>query len=111
MTTPQPARDSGFTACGMIMPSVLLPGGLPQPRYCRATGMDFAYLEADTTAGKGPLVLCLHGFPDTAWSMADLVRRLAAAGFRAVAPFMRGYPPGAIPDDRDYSALALGRDV
>jgi pimeloyl-ACP methyl ester carboxylesterase len=82
-----------------------------QPRYIRANGMEFAYLEADGSGGSGPLVLCLHGFPDTAWSLAGLLRRLAAAGFRAVAPFMRGYPPGAIPEDRDYSGLALGRDV
>ena len=61
-----------------------------QPRYIRANGMEFAYLEADGSAGAGPLVLCLHGFPDTAWSLAGLLRRLAAAGFRAVAPFMRG---------------------
>lgn len=78
-----------------------------QPRYIRANGMEFAYLEA----GEGPLVLCLHGFPDTAWSLAGLVRALGAAGFHAVAPFMRGYPPSAVPDDRDYSGLALGRDV
>jgi len=78
-----------------------------QPRYIRANGMEFAYLEV----GEGPLVLCLHGFPDTAWSMAALLRRLSAAGFRAVAPFMRGYPPSAVPDDRDYSVMALGRDV
>ncbi|MDR3415293.1 MAG: alpha/beta hydrolase [Nevskia sp.] len=78
-----------------------------QPRYIRANGMEFAYLEA----GEGPLVLCLHGFPDTAWSLGGLVRALAGAGFRACAPFMRGYPPSAIPDDRDYSGLALGRDV
>jgi pimeloyl-ACP methyl ester carboxylesterase len=78
-----------------------------QPRYIRANGMEFAYLEA----GAGPLVLCLHGFPDTAWSFAALLRRLAEAGFRAVAPFMRGYAPSAIPDDRDYSGPALGRDV
>ncbi|MBL6752139.1 MAG: alpha/beta hydrolase [Nevskia sp.] len=78
-----------------------------QPRYIRANGMEFAYL----CAGEGPLVLCLHGFPDTAWSFADLLRRLAAAGFRGVAPFMRGYAPTDIPPDRDYSCLALGRDV
>ena len=88
-----------------------------QPRYIRANGMEFAYLESGGDAADGevagarPLVLCLHGFPDTAWSMAGLVRKLSAAGFRAVAPFMRGYPPGALPDDRDYSGLALGRDV
>jgi pimeloyl-ACP methyl ester carboxylesterase len=78
-----------------------------QPRFIRANGMEFAYL----AAGDGPLVICLHGFPDTAWSFADLLQRLAAAGFRAVAPFMRGYAPTDIPPDRDYSCLALGRDV
>lgn len=78
-----------------------------QPRYIRANGMEFAYIDA----GEGPLVLCLHGFPDTAWSLTGLVRALGAAGFHAVAPFMRGYPPSSVPDDRDYSGLALGRDV
>lgn len=78
-----------------------------QPRYVRANGMEFAYL----AAGEGPLVLCLHGFPDTAWSFGDLIGRLAAAGYRAIAPFMRGYAPSDIAPDRDYSCLALGRDV
>ncbi|MDB5985554.1 MAG: alpha/beta hydrolase [Nevskia sp.] len=78
-----------------------------QPRYIRANGLEFAYLEA----GEGPLVLVLHGFPDTAWSFAPLLQRVADAGFHAVAPFMRGYPPSGLPDDRDYSLLALGRDV
>ena len=73
----------------------------------RANGLSFATLEA----GDGPLVLCLHGFPDHARSFRHQLPALAAAGFRAVAPFMRGYPPGAIPEDRDYSGLALGRDV
>lgn len=61
--------------------------------------------------GSGPLVLCLHGFPDTAWSMADLIQRLADAGFRAVAPFMRGYAPSGLAADDDYSIAALARDV
>jgi pimeloyl-ACP methyl ester carboxylesterase len=78
-----------------------------QPQFTNANGVEFAYLHA----GEGPLVLCLHGFPDTAWSFADLLRRLADSGYRAVAPFMRGYAPSAIPEDRDYSCTALGRDV
>jgi hypothetical protein len=40
----------------------------------------------------GPLVLCLHGFPDTAGSFVPVLKSLADAGYRAVAPFMRGYP-------------------
>ena len=78
-----------------------------QPRFIRANGTEFAYFEA----GSGPLVLCMHGFPDTAYSLVSLVRSLAGLGFHAVAPFMRGYPPSAIPDDRDYSVSNLGRDV
>ena len=77
------------------------------PRWIRANGLDFAYLEA----GQGPLVLCLHGFPDTAWNFRPLLGALADAGFRAVAPFMRGYAPSALAPDGDYRVETLGRDV
>lgn len=77
------------------------------PRYIRANGLEFAYLEA----GQGPLVLCLHGFPDTAWSFEPTVQALAAAGFRGVSVFMRGYAPSALPEDGDYRVSTLGRDV
>ena len=50
-------------------------------------------------AGSGPLVLLVHGFPELAVSWRGQVEALAGAGFRAVAPDMRGYggtdrPPG-----------------
>jgi hypothetical protein len=38
------------------------------PNVIRTNGVHFAYL----VAGQGPLVLCLHGFPDTAWSFVPL---------------------------------------
>ena len=41
----------------------------------------------------GPLALCLHGFPDSAWTWRHLLPALADAGFRAVTPSMRGYAP------------------
>lgn len=85
----------------------------PELHYIQANGLEFAYLQSlpATDAQSAPLVLVLHGFPDTAWSFADLLQRLSAAGYRAVAPFMRGYPPSEIPEDGDYSIPALGRDV
>jgi pimeloyl-ACP methyl ester carboxylesterase len=83
-----------------------------QPRTARANGVDLAYLEVAPPQGvSAELVLVAHGFPDTAWSFASLLTALANAGYRAVAPFLRGYPPSAIPQDGDYSALTLGRDV
>jgi pimeloyl-ACP methyl ester carboxylesterase len=79
----------------------------PVSRWIKANGLEFAYLEQ----GEGPLVLCLHGFPDTANSFRDLIGRLAANGFRAVAPFMRGYAPTSIPADGDYRVGTLARDA
>jgi pimeloyl-ACP methyl ester carboxylesterase len=72
-----------------------------------ANGLDFAYLEC----GTGPLALCLHGFPDSAWTWRHLLPELADAGFRAVAPFMRGYAPTAVPADGTYQSAALGLDA
>jgi pimeloyl-ACP methyl ester carboxylesterase len=61
-------------------------------------------------AGDGPLVLCLHGFPDHAPTFRPLVEDLAAAGFRAVAPFMRGYAPSSV-EAPTFETAALARDV
>ena len=42
-------------------------------------------------AGQGPLVLMCHGFPESWYSWRHQLKALADAGFRAVAPDMRGY--------------------
>ncbi len=70
-------------------------------------GFEVAYLEL----GSGPLALCLHGYPDSAWTWRHLMPRLAEAGYRAVAPFSRGYSPTAIPADGLYQAGVLGVDA
>ena len=73
----------------------------------RANDLEFGLLEA----GSGPLALCLHGFPDSAHTWRHLLPALAGAGFRAVAPFMRGYAPTAIPADGAYQVGALVADA
>ena len=75
--------------------------------FVEANGVRFAYL----SSGKGPLVLLLHGFPDTAHTWEHVMPQLAAAGYRAVAPFMRGYHPTAVAPDGKYDTDTLGRDV
>jgi pimeloyl-ACP methyl ester carboxylesterase len=77
-----------------------------EPRFVTANGLRFAYLEQ----GTGPLVLCAHGFPDTAHTWEHLLPELAAAGFRAVAPFMRGIHPTEIVQ-KDLSAVSYARDL
>jgi pimeloyl-ACP methyl ester carboxylesterase len=61
--------------------------------------------------GEGPLVLCLHGFPDTPYTWRFLLPVLAASGYRAVAVTSRGYEPTSQPADGDYSMAALSEDV
>lgn len=73
-----------------------------------ANGIEFEYLEH----GDGDrLALCLHGFPDDAGSMEPVMERLATAGFRCVAPWMRGYGPTDLAPDGDYSVPALAEDA
>ena len=79
---------------------------MPEIRHVDANGLRFAYLED----GRGPLILLLHGFPDTARSWDHTRARLAAKGYRAVSPWLRGYAPTAIPA-RDADVETLGRDA
>src|ERR1700758_1652506 len=74
-------------------------------QFVHANGLKFAYIEE----GSGPLVLLLHGFPDTAHTWDDLRPRIAANGYRAVSPFLRGYSPSGIPA-RDTDQETLARD-
>ncbi|SRR5579875_87416 len=71
--------------------------------------LQFGYLVEGP--GDGPLALCLHGFPDTARTFRHLLPRLAAAGFRAVAPWLRGYAPTALAPDGAYQTGALAFDA
>jgi pimeloyl-ACP methyl ester carboxylesterase len=82
-------------------------GDAPRTRMLAANGLEFATLEM----GSGPLALCLHGFPDSANSWRYLLPALAERGFHAVAPFMRGYAPTAVPADGCYTGGALVADA
>jgi pimeloyl-ACP methyl ester carboxylesterase len=59
----------------------------------------------------GPIALCLHGFPDTAYGWRNFAPRLAESGWRVVAPFMRGYAPSSIPSDGSYHIGAFMDDA
>ena len=79
----------------------------PETIRVGARGVDFHCL----AMGNGPLALLLHGFPDSARSWLPLMERLAGAGRRAVAPYMRGYAPTSVPADGCYQTAALASDA
>ena len=62
--------------------------------------------------GRGPLVLFCHGWPESWYSWRHQIAAVAAAGFRAVAPDMRGYGGTDAPDDvAQYTLLHLVGDM
>ena len=61
--------------------------------------------------GEGPLVLCLHGFPDCYHSFRHQLPFLAEHGYRAVSVSLRGYEPRSQPLDGDYSLESIANDV
>ncbi len=75
--------------------------------FIEANGVELAYLEE----GTGPLVVLLHGYPETARGWKQVQAKLAAAGYRVVAPNMRGYAPSGFAPDEDYTVGTLGADA
>ena len=70
-------------------------------RTVEANGISIHLAEA----GSGPLVLFCHGFPESWYSWRHQLTALAEAGFRAVAPDMRGYGQTGQPHEIDQYTL------
>ena len=67
--------------------------GPPAGRTVAANGIELHVVEE----GEGPVVVLVHGWPELAWSWRHQLPALAAAGYRAVAPDMRGYGRSSCP--------------
>ncbi|MGZ8801156.1 MAG: alpha/beta fold hydrolase [Mycobacterium sp.] len=81
----------------------------PDAIVLRLPHLDVAALSWGPSDGR--LVLCLHGFPDSAWGWRKMAPILAERGMRVVAPFSRGYAPTGPAADGDYHIGALMYDA
>ncbi|XP_065863686.1 uncharacterized protein [Euphorbia lathyris] len=67
---------------------------------------------AESGPANGPVILFVHGFPELWYSWRHQIVALAAQGYRAVAPDMRGYGDTDAPEDlRSYSCLHIVGDL
>ena len=65
-----------------------------------------------TEQGGGPAVLFCHGFPDTSYTWRRQMKAIASAGYRAIAPDMRGYGRSLAPADATlYTPLHTAGDL
>ena len=82
-------------------------GGLREG-YAEVGDVRLHYVEA----GQGPLVVLLHGFPEFWYGWRRQIEPLAAAGFRVVAPDLRGYNLSSKPDGvKAYDTGRLTGDI
>src|SRR6516164_10826208 len=78
----------------------------------RTPTLEIAYEESGPAAG--PPVVLLHGFPDDVRAYDGIAPPLAAAGWRVLVPYLRGYGPTRFLDartPRSGQQAALGRDL
>ena len=77
-------------------------------QYATINGIRYHYAEA----GKGPLVIMLHGFPELWFSWRNQLQALANAGYHAVAPDLRGFGESEVtPFVKDYSLVNHAKDI
>jgi pimeloyl-ACP methyl ester carboxylesterase len=61
---------------------------------------------------QGPLLLLLHGLPRNSWEWHHQIPAIAAMGFHAVAPDLRGFCPGARPEAVEaYHVKEYAQDI
>jgi epoxide hydrolase 4 len=94
-------RDEARALIPVIMPRPHIPGA--QDGFIGTRDVTLHVVEA----GRGPLVVLLHGFPEFSWSWRHQLPALAAAGFRAVAIDLRGHGWSERP--RGIAAYGVGR--
>jgi pimeloyl-ACP methyl ester carboxylesterase len=77
-------------------------------RRIAANGVELSLIDE----GEGPLVVLCHGFPELAYSWRHQIPALTDAGFRVLAPDMRGYGESSAPREIEaYDAVSLCGDM
>lgn len=84
---------------------------MSEPRWIDVPTPDVHLRALSWGPDDAPIALCLHGFPDTAHGWRKVAPALVDAGWRVVAPFMRGYAPSSPSSLGSYHVGALMDDA
>lgn len=99
---------SGAAAATSAVPSFAKTSTMPPLRMIKTNGINLAVHEA----GSGPAVVLVHGCPGMAFSWRHQIPALVAAGYRVIAPDMRGYGESDTPEAVEaYDIAQLAGDL
>ncbi len=93
------AQSSLFSAVKRIKPQIL-------QKVCEKRTFSAQFFD-----GPGPLVICLHGFPDTVNTYSHLVPSLVNSGYRVLVPVMPGYESCSVSPSNRYFPTDLSREL
>jgi pimeloyl-ACP methyl ester carboxylesterase len=106
-STTSPSRRTVLAAAGAFASVGSLESQMLKAQTADGAGFKTSDIQANgitllvTELGSGPAILFVHGFPDTSYTWRKQMRAVAAAGFRAIAPDMRGCGGSSAPIDPD----------
>eukprot|EP00051_Salpingoeca_urceolata_P006129 m.81563 g.81563 ORF g.81563 m.81563 type:complete len:456 (+) comp14696_c0_seq3:2014-3381(+) len=84
--------------------------GTTSAPYCHSSAI-YQPASPATEPGQRPLVVLVHGFPDTALSFAPMVKALSEAGYDTLAPTLLGYEPSSLRSASVLTITSLAADV
>jgi pimeloyl-ACP methyl ester carboxylesterase len=114
------SRRNFMSGAAILGGGLLLSSVAKGERFLRKKNFDMKEYDIDvngitlhvTEQGSGPAVLFCHGFPDTAYTWRRQMQAVADAGYRAIAPDMRGYGRSSAPADAHlYTPLQTAGDL
>jgi pimeloyl-ACP methyl ester carboxylesterase len=118
MTTDQQGRSSDMDRRNFLAATAAAASGLAAPVSAHDQAVTHRSVEVNgirlhiAEQGQGPLVLLCHGWPELWYSWRQQLQALAAAGYHAVAPDMRGYGDSTAPEEIGaYTLLHLVGDL
>lgn len=82
-----------------------------EPRHVTYAGAAITFHALEWGEPTSPLMLCLHGYPDSPHTWRDVAPLVASAGYRVVAPWTRGYAPTDQAPDGSYHVGSLVQDA
>ena len=84
---------------------------MPEVKRRAVNGLEMAFWHEQCGRDGAPVVVCVHGWPETKLLYSRVVGPLVAAGFDVVVPDLRGFGDSGLAPDGFYDIVSHARDI